>query len=88
MRKYHVPALQDPLMNRLRVSRSSVSVILKSGVRINGKILSFDAFVIIVQDKNKKQHMIYKHAISTILPGSASIEDIIEENISKLPDQF
>lgn len=60
------PSLQDPYLNTLRKERISVSIFLMNGIKLQGHIESFDQFVILL--KNSTSQMIYKHAISTIVP--------------------
>ncbi len=60
-------ALQDPYLNVLRREKISVSIYLVSGIKLQGQIESFDQFVILL--KNTVSQMVYKHAISTIVPA-------------------
>ena len=59
--------LQDPYLNVLRKERVPVSIFLVNGIKLQGQIESFDQFVILL--KNTVSQMVYKHAISTIVPG-------------------
>lgn len=59
-------SLQDPYLNALRKDRTQVSIFLMNGIKLQGQIESFDQFVILL--KNNTSQMIYKHAISTIVP--------------------
>ena len=58
--------LQDPFLNALRKEQIPVSVFLVNGIKLQGKVESFDQFVIVL--KNAVHQMVYKHAISTIVP--------------------
>lgn len=60
-------ALQDPFLNALRKERIPVSIFLVNGIKLQGQIESFDQFVVLL--KNSVNQMIYKHAISTVVPG-------------------
>ena len=60
-------ALQDPYLNVLRREKIPVSIYLVSGIKLQGQIESFDQFVILL--KNAVSQMVYKHAISTIVPS-------------------
>ncbi len=60
-------SLQDPFLNVLRREKVPVSIYLVSGIKLQGQIESFDSFVILL--KNTVSQMIYKHAISTIVPA-------------------
>ena len=59
--------LQDPFLNTLRRDKIPVSVFLVNGIKLQGKVESFDQFVIVL--KNTLNQMVYKHAISTIVPA-------------------
>lgn len=61
--------LQDPFLNALRREHVPVSLYLVNGIRLQGRIESFDAHVVLL--KNEVTQMIYKHAISTVLPARA-----------------
>ncbi len=60
-------ALQDPFLNILRKERVPVSIFLVNGIKLQGQIESFDQFVVLL--RNSVNQMIYKHAISTIVPA-------------------
>lgn len=60
-------ALQDPFLNVLRKEHVPVSIFLVNGIKLQGQIESFDQFVVLL--KNSVSQMIYKHAISTVVPG-------------------
>lgn len=59
--------LQDPYLNALRKERVQVSVYLVNGIKLQGQIESFDQFVVLL--KNTVSQMVYKHAISTVVPA-------------------
>jgi len=59
--------LQEPFLNALRRDKVPVSVYLISGIKLQGTIESFDQFVILL--RNSTNQMVYKHAISTIVPA-------------------
>ena len=60
-------SLQDPFLNTLRKERIPVSIYLVNGIKLQGQIESFDQFVILL--KNSVSQMVYKHAISTVVPS-------------------
>jgi len=60
-------ALQDPFLNALRKERIPVSIYLVNGIKLQGQVESFDQFVVLL--KNSVSQMVYKHAISTIVPA-------------------
>jgi host factor-I protein len=61
------PSLQDPFLNSLRKEKIPVSIYLVNGIKLQGAIESFDQFVVLL--KNTVSQMVYKHAISTIVPA-------------------
>jgi len=60
-------SLQDPYLNLLRKERVPVSIFLVNGIKLQGQVESFDQFVILL--KNTISQMVYKHAISTVVPA-------------------
>jgi host factor-I protein len=60
-------SLQDPFLNALRKERVPVSIYLVNGIKLQGTIDSFDQFVVLL--KNSVNQMVYKHAISTVVPA-------------------
>jgi host factor-I protein len=60
-------SLQDPFLNQLRKERVPVSIYLVNGIKLQGQIDSFDQFVVLL--RNTVNQMVYKHAISTIVPA-------------------
>ncbi|MDH3510162.1 MAG: RNA chaperone Hfq [Gammaproteobacteria bacterium] len=58
--------LQDPFLNLLRKEKVPVSIYLVNGIKLQGTIDSFDQFVVLL--KNSVNQMVYKHAISTVVP--------------------
>lgn len=60
-------SLQAPYLNALRRERIPVSIYLVNGIKLQGQIESFDQFVILL--KNTVSQMVYKHAISTVVPA-------------------
>ena len=60
-------SLQDPFLNQLRKERVPVSIYLVNGIKLQGQIDSFDQFVVLL--KNSVNQMVYKHAISTVVPA-------------------
>jgi host factor-I protein len=80
-------SLQDPFLNALRKERVPVSIYLVNGIKLQGHIDSFDQFVVLL--RNSVSQMVYKHAISTVVParnvrlptgddGESSGEPIVE----------
>lgn len=59
--------LQEPFLNALRKEKVPVSIYLVNGIKLQGQVDSFDQFVVLL--KNSVNQMVYKHAISTIVPS-------------------
>ena len=59
--------LQDPFLNALRKDRTPVSIYLVNGIKLQGQVESFDQFVVLL--RNSVNQLVYKHAISTIVPS-------------------
>jgi len=69
-------SLQDPFLNALRKEKVPVSIYLVNGIKLHGQIDSFDQFVVLL--RNSVSQMVYKHAISTVVPSrnvQLSIDD-------------
>ena len=60
-------SLQDPYLNTLRKEKVGVSIYLVNGIKLQGTIESFDQFVVLL--RNTVSQMVYKHAISTVVPS-------------------
>ena len=63
----HINNLQDIFLNTTRKEKTEITIYLVNGVPIKGRVLSFDNFTILLE-VDKKQNLIYKHAVSTIMP--------------------
>ena len=59
--------IQDPFLNAVRKERTPVSIFLVNGIKLQGTVDSFDQFVVML--KSTVSQMVYKHAISTIVPS-------------------
>ena len=71
-------SLQEPFLNALRRERVPVAIYLVNGIKLQGQVESFDQFVVLL--KNSVSQMIYKHAISTVVPSrNVSVFDEDEE---------
>lgn len=72
-------SLQDPYLNALRRDKIPVSVYLVNGIKLQGQIESFDQFALLL--RNSVSQMVYKHAISTIVPSkSVRLEESYPED--------
>jgi host factor-I protein len=67
MSKHHL--LQDSFLNELRKEKVPVSIFLVNGIKLHGVVDSFDQYVVML--KNTITQMVYKHAISTVVPAHA-----------------
>ncbi|MEK5231221.1 RNA chaperone Hfq [Lysinibacillus sp. FSL K6-0232] len=61
--------LQDAFLNQLRKNSIFVTVFLLNGFQLKGTVKSYDNFTVLLMDVEHKQHLIYKHAISTFVPA-------------------
>ncbi|MDD6189360.1 MAG: RNA chaperone Hfq [Clostridiales bacterium] len=60
--------LQDVFLNRIRKDKLLVTMFLMNGFQLRGTVTGFDSFMVVLESEGKQQ-MIYKHAISTIVPA-------------------
>ena len=79
-----VQSLQDPFLNALRKEKIPVSIFLVSGIKLQGQIESFDQFVILL--KNGVNQMIYKSAISTVVPSRAPTLSLSNQSADDVDD--
>lgn len=82
-------SLQDPFLNALRRERIPVSIYLVNGIKLQGTVESFDQFVVLL--RNTVSQMVYKHAISTVVPArnvriEASAHDHDNEHNNSAPE--
>lgn len=59
--------LQDAFLNQVRRDRQRVTFYLMNGVKMGGTVKGFDSYVVVLEDRGQ-QNVIYKHAISTMIP--------------------
>lgn len=71
--------LQDPFLNQLRKEQIPVSIYLVNGIKLQGLVDSFDQYVLLL--RNTVTQMVYKHAISTVVPARA-----VQFNAPDFPD--
>ncbi|HZQ18500.1 MAG TPA: RNA chaperone Hfq [Terriglobales bacterium] len=62
--------IQDTFLNTARKERSNITIYLMSGVKLTGRIRSFDKYSVVLETNNQEQ-LIFKHAISTVAVGKA-----------------
>jgi host factor-I protein len=62
--------IQDTFLNTVRKDKSPITIYLVSGVKLTGKIRSFDKYSVLLEN-NAQEQLIFKHAISTVVSGRA-----------------
>jgi len=65
--------IQDTFLNTVRKDKSPITIYLVSGVKLTGKIRSFDKYSVLLEN-NSQEQLIFKHAISTVVSGRAHVE--------------
>lgn len=74
--------LQDLFLNNARKERVPVTIYLMNGVQVKGYVKGFDSYIILLESETKQQNLIYKHAVSTIVPGkNMNIQNNNQNNI-------
>ena len=63
--------IQDTFLNTVRKDKSPITIYLVSGVKLTGKIRSFDKYSVLLEN-NAQEQLIFKHAISTVVSGRSS----------------
>ncbi len=66
--------IQDTFLNTVRKDKSPITIYLVSGVKLTGKIRSFDKYSVLLEN-NSQEQLIFKHAISTVVSGRAGAHD-------------
>ncbi|MGC9292315.1 MAG: RNA chaperone Hfq [Acidobacteriaceae bacterium] len=62
--------IQDTFLNTVRKDKSQITIYLVSGVKLTGRIRSFDKYSVLLENNNQEQ-LIFKHAISTVVSSRA-----------------
>lgn len=70
--------LQDVFLNQVRKDKTAITVYLMNGFQIRGQVMGFDNYIVVI-DSEGKQQVVYKHAISTIMPIKP-VNFIVAEN--------
>ena len=74
--------LQDLFLNNARKEKVPVTIFLMNGVKVKGHVKGFDSYIILLEGENKQQNLIYKHAVSTIVPGkNMNLQNANQNNI-------
>lgn len=67
--------IQDTYLEKLRIEQTAVSLYLINGIKLLGQISAYDTEIVLLRDnKNLCEQLIYKHAISTIVPNRAQVQ--------------
>lgn len=83
--------IQDTFLNTVRKDKSPITIYLVSGVKLTGKIRSFDKYSVLLEN-NAQEQLIFKHAISTVVSGrpmgheGRSMSDSRSERNSAMPE--
>jgi host factor-I protein len=76
--------IQDTFLNTVRKDKSPITIYLVSGVKLTGKIRSFDKYSVLLEN-NSQEQLIFKHAISTVVSGRAGMHgDLRPEGKSEM----
>ena len=74
--------LQDLFLNNARKEKVPVTIFLMNVVKVKGHVKGFDSYIILLEGENKQQNLIYKHAVSTIVPGkNMNLQNANQNNI-------
>ena len=73
--------IQDPFLNEIRKEKIPVSIYLVNGIKLQGLIESFDQFVVLLKN-NVCQQLVYKHAISTIVPSKPVLTLKVNDDVT------
>ena len=76
--------IQDTFLNTVRKDKSPITIYLVSGVKLTGKIRSFDKYSVLLEN-NAQEQLIFKHAISTVVSGRPAHSDVRSEMRSASP---
>ena len=63
--------IQDSFLNNARRDKSPITIYLLSGVKLTGRIRSFDKYSVVLETSNSQEQLIFKHAISTVVTSKA-----------------
>jgi len=71
--------IQDSFLNTARKERAAITIYLLSGVKLSGRIRSFDKYSVVLE-ANGQEQLIFKHAISTVVMGRGSVAHVPHVN--------
>jgi host factor-I protein len=72
--------IQDTFLNTVRKDKSPITIYLVSGVKLTGKIRSFDKYSVLLEN-NSQEQLIFKHAISTVVSGRVGIHSDMRSDV-------
>ncbi len=72
--------IQDTFLNTVRKDKSPITIYLVSGVKLTGKIRSFDKYSVLLEN-NSQEQLIFKHAISTVVSGRAGAHTELRSDV-------
>jgi host factor-I protein len=72
--------IQDTFLNTVRKDKSPITIYLVSGVKLTGKIRSFDKYSVLLEN-NSQEQLIFKHAISTVVSGRAGVHGDVRSDV-------
>jgi len=61
--------LQDMFLNQVRKEGTAVTIFLMGGVQLRGQVRGFDAFTVLLDSPGKPTQLVYKHAVTSIVPA-------------------
>ncbi len=71
--------IQDIFLNKARIKKIPLVVYLVNGFQFRGTVKAFDNFTVVMENEHGQQSLVYKHAISTVIPA-ADIEVLAQDN--------
>jgi len=77
--------IQDTFLNTVRKDKSPITIYLVSGVKLTGKIRSFDKYSVLLEN-NAQEQLIFKHAISTVVAGRAGVHSELRSDVRPISE--
>jgi host factor-I protein len=78
--------IQDTFLNTVRKDKTPITIYLVSGVKLTGKIRSFDKYSVLLEN-NSQEQLIFKHAISTVVSNRSVIHSEHRPPLGAMPGQ-
>ena len=73
--------IQDSFLNNARRDKAPITIYLLSGVKLTGRIRSFDKYSVVLETSNSQEQLIFKHAISTVVTSRGAQSHVGERNV-------